>query len=252
MAVLPLIPPISTTNTVVWEEQIDNANTRSYVRASQPSHPPSNISLAGTGTPKSGVSLLEFNANGTMFAARSDSTPSTVWIWSTKSPSAVACLIHHSPIRSIHWHHSVSDLVLLHCAIDDPVIHLWKPSWDVPRALSLELASSGGRKEATWLCTDKRNYLRLMLGDAQTYTLAELGEDGELLQPCKLSMPIESSPDSRFDEGNSLDLSPVKLACEGAKINVPTESPGDPGQWSGMSEELDDTFHYRHPAKSTA
>ena len=236
---------------MVWEEQIDNDNARSYVRATNPLHPPSNVSLAGINMPKSGVSLLEFNGDGALFAARSDSTPSTVWIWSIKSPSAVACLIHHSPIRSISWHHHILDFLLLHCAIDDPVVHLWKASWDSPKVLSLDLGKSGGKKEITWLFTDKRNYSRLMIGDAQNYTTAELDENGEILQPFKSSRPIDLSPDSRFDEGNSLDLSPVKLAHDGARISFPAESPGDPGQWSGMSEELDDTFHYRNPAKLT-
>ena len=89
------------------------------------------------------------------------------------------------------------------------------------------------------------------MGDENQYIVAELGTDGHVLPPQASTGQTSSPPDERFDEGNSIDLSPVKMNRDGATNDFTAGSSGISGHWSGMSEELEDTFHYRHPAKLT-
>jgi len=230
--------------TVVWEEHIDNKGARSYALAAQPSHPPPSSSFAGIKVPKTGISLIEFNGDGTLFATRSDSMPSTIWIWSQDSRTAVACLIHHSPVRSVHWHPAIHDMVLLHCAVDQSIVYVWKVSSSSPRVLPIHLDRTGGRLEAYWVFTAAHESPRLMLGNAHNYTTLSLSADGAILPEKESGGTLNCEPDDRFDEGNSMDLSPIKLSQEGMTTKFPDVSPGSSGRWGG-SDDLDDTFSYR-------
>ena len=186
---------------------------------------------------------MEFNRKGTLLATRSDSTPSTLWIWSLTSQSPIAILIHHAAIRSIHWHPRVDDLLLIHCALDHPIVHIWKSTWDTPKVLNLHLNTIGGRLKACWLLTETHELSRLMVGNAHNYCTASMNTDGGLLPTTvTLEATIDQGPDDRFDE-SLIDFSPVKLPQ--ADLN------GYPGRCS-LSDEVDDTFQYKHPAKLVA
>ena len=235
--------------TVVWEEQIDNAGRRSYTIATQPSQPPPSTSFASQKVAKTGISLVEFNADGTLFATKSDRIPSTIWIWSQDLRVAVACLVHHSPVKSIQWHPSRSDLLLLKCGVDKPIVHIWNTSWRSPRILELRLDKIGGKIEACWVFSREREHAKLMVGNPHNYTVITLTTDGEILPAVAAGETANSGPDDRFDEGNSMDLSPIKLAQAGTTIKFPAGCPEDLVQWGGTGD-LDDTFQYRRPSKS--
>lgn len=98
--------------------------------------------------------------------------------------------------------------------------------------------------------TAAEGHSRLIVGDSKQYSVVELDDNGNVVQPQNLPAPMLSSPDARFDEGNSPDLSPVKLR-DGATTDSAAGSPEGSGRWSGMSDELEDTFHYRQPAKNS-
>ena len=236
---------------MVWEEQIDNNKNRSYTIAAKPSYPPPNSSFSSIKIPQTGVSLIKFNADGTLLATRSDSMPSTVWIWSRDSRSAVACMIHHSPIRSVNWHPTSNDMLLLHCAIDEPIVHLWNASWSSPQILDIRLEKTCGRIEACWIFTAVHESSRLMIGNANNYTTVSLNADGEVLPATTTEETINLGADDRFDEGNSMDLSPIKLSHDCATINLSAESPESSGRWGG-SGDLDDTFQFKRLSKLAA
>jgi len=84
----------------------------------------------------------------------------------------------------------------------------------------------------------------MMIGNALNYTTFSLSADGAILQEIDPIGTNNSGPDDRFDEGNSMDLSPVKLSQEGITTKFPNISPGSSGRWGG-SDDLDDTFSYR-------
>lgn len=240
---------INSSQTAVWEEHIDNAKNRQYALATKPSHPPPSSSFTSIKIPKIGVSLIEFNADGSFFATRSDSMPSTVWIWSQESLAAVACLVHHAPIRGIQWHPNSHDMLLIHCAVDQAVVHIWRASWSTPIILDARLDKSGGRMEACWVSTAPGEPPRLMINNANNYTVISLNQHGSILPEVPAEETICSEPDDRFDEGNSMDLSPVKVPHDDAGTKFPADFDSS-DRW-GWAEDLDDTFHYRRPLKSS-
>lgn len=53
-----------------------------------------------------------------------------------------------------------------------------------------------------------------------------------------------------FDEGNSLDLSPIKISHSTVEVSAAYGGDGD-GSGLGVTEEmLDDTFHYRRQVRA--
>lgn len=208
----------------VWEEQISASKERSYIIASQPTCPPAQITDGSVSN--TGVSIIEYNIDGSLFATRDDSTLSTVWIWSPKLPSAVAILIHHSPVKRVRWHPEIADLLLIQCNIVEPVIHLWNAAWEIPKVISLQLEKPGGKMEASWLLDEAVEIPILMLGNAHNYVIGQISRNGELASLPKKTEMTDAGPEDMFDEGNSMHL-----------LNV--------------SDEVDDTFHYRRQAKSS-
>lgn len=177
---------------------------------------------------------MEFNRQGTLLATRSDTTPSTLWVWSLISQNLVAILIHHAAIRSIQWHPTIDDMLLIHCALDFPIVHIWKSNWNTPKVLSLHLDTVGGRIEACWLFTEASEHARLMIGNASNYSTASMRADGELLAPTNPVEAVDQGPDNRFDQ-SLIDFSPVKSPHE--------DSNGYSDQW-GVSDDVDDTFQF--------
>ncbi|KAF1986400.1 WD40 repeat-like protein [Aulographum hederae CBS 113979] len=111
----------------VWQEQV-SASSRTYAVISQPISPPTASSTPSDPSPKHGISLATFNADGTLIATRDDSTPTTVWIWDLKTLSPRSILIQHSPVKSLTWHPTRLELLLIQCVQDDPVVYLWSSS----------------------------------------------------------------------------------------------------------------------------
>ena len=239
----------------VWEEQVNALKERSYVAAPQPVSPPTSLSLAKSNNPTHGVSVIAFNSEESLLATRNDAIPTTVWIWSLNTCTVMEVLIHHSPVKQIVWHPSQSDLLLIHCAIPEPAVHLWKTTWHAPRILSLPLPRRGGRLEASWLESSSDDTFDLLVTSAHQYTTARISSDGELL-PDAISLEaaavsIEPGAEDMFDEGNSLDLSPIKISHSTVEVSGYENGDERSGSGLGFTEEmLDDTFHYRRHVKA--
>ena len=94
--------------------------------------------------------------------------------------------------------------------------------------------------EACWLYTKACEHSRLLLGNASNYSTASMNADGESLLPSgNEEEAVDQGPDDRFDQ-SLIDFSPVKLPYD--------DSNGYSDQW-GLSDDVDDTFQYKHPAK---
>lgn len=82
------------------------------------------------------------------------------------------------------------------------------------------------------------------MGNAHNYTTVALSSDGTILPAIGPEETVVTGPEDRFDEGNSMDLSPVKLIQDATNTNAFELSHDSEGRWAG-SDELDDTFRYR-------
>lgn len=240
---------INIPSALVWEEQISASAVRNYVIASQPICPPvEKLPVNGS----AGISLIEYNGDGTLLATKSDLTPSTVWIWSVDKASAAVVLIHHSPVKRIKWNPSKTDQLLIHCNTNDPVFHIWKATWDLPRIVNLRLDQTGGKMEAAWL-RDVDDISSLLIGNSYGFTIARITHDGQLLSSTADVKRIGTGPEDIFDEGNSLILSPIKISHDEVTTGIRHGSSEITalGRWA-ISDEVQDTFHYRrHPKTAT-
>ena len=290
-------PTINISSVPIWQEQIDSSRERSYTLASQFAYPPTSSDETGK---LAGISHLAFNLDGTSLASRSDSNPSTVWIWNLRSLTLMTVLIHHHPVKSLQWHPTQPDLLLIHCSTDDPVIHLIGSDWPAPHILKIPLDKPGGKTEATWLLpplqlsptnqfsssststvihnpnnnditehhdphetyntvtetndTSPPPPLKLLFGNARNYIICRILRTGE--SPSDLTPRPQRPADPNFDfnfstagsenmshEGNSMDLSPVKLSTDhftrvvGGQGIISAEA-----TWNG---EMDDTFDFK-------
>ena len=100
--------------------------------------------------------------------------------------------------------------------------------------------------EVSWLHSEMKDAASLMLSSPQNYTTVHVMINGQgILQPLK-AKSFGVGPEDVFDEGNSFDLSSIKVSADGALTNDLEDSSGhdQTGQWN-LSEDIDDTFHYK-------
>ena len=103
--------------------------------------------------------------------------------------------------------------------------------------------------DACWIFTAINEIPKIMVRNSQNYTVVSLTTDGEILPLSISGETIGSGPDDRFDEGNSMDLSPIKLPEGGNTTDLLGGSVGSSDQWDG-TDDLDDTFQYRRALKA--
>ncbi|KAH7389852.1 hypothetical protein BKA66DRAFT_568771 [Pyrenochaeta sp. MPI-SDFR-AT-0127] len=110
----------------VYTELVDGQGNRSYALTSQPVTPPkAPLEKNETGLMKQGISILVFNADGTLCATRDDSTPSTVWIWDLRSLKPRMILIQYAPVKSLLWHPHDATRLLVQTAHDEPTVYVY-------------------------------------------------------------------------------------------------------------------------------
>ena len=234
---------------------MDASKVRSYVAAPQPASPPTAQSFAKSNNPTHGISVIAFNSDESLLATRNDFIPTTVWIWSMNTGTVMEVLIHHSPVKQIIWHPSQADLLLIHCAIPEPALHLWKTTWHAPRIISLPFPRRS-RLEASWQERPGDDTFNLMITSAHSFGTVSISSDGEVLQgagspEAAAADSIEPGAEDMFDEGNSLDLSPIKISHSTVEVSGYENGDERSGSGFGFTEDmLDDTFHYRRHVKA--
>ncbi|KAF8539602.1 hypothetical protein BDD12DRAFT_881985 [Trichophaea hybrida] len=146
----------------VWSECASSARDRYYSLVPQPTTLPTVPFNPSDAQPKTGISAMAFsNPDGTLIATKSDSMPSTVWIWSLKLLRPYAVLVHLNPVKSINWHPSIPDLLMIQCAPDNEsseqtgMVYLWSTSWKRPRAIQVPMDKVTGSFWAKWVLTPR-------------------------------------------------------------------------------------------------
>jgi len=149
----------------VWSECTNPPHDRYYAQAQQPTTLPIISSGPSDTQPKLGISTIAFNnPDGTLIATRNDCMPTTVWIWSLKLLRPYAVLVQLNPIRSISWHPTIPDLLMIQCAPSNDgsptelskqqgVIYLWSAAWAQPRAVTVPMERLSGNTWARWILT---------------------------------------------------------------------------------------------------
>ncbi len=119
----------------------------------------------------------------------------------------------------------------------------------------LPLPRIGGRLEASWLESSSDDNFNIMVNSAHQYTTARISSDGELIEdamPPEMAVAsIDPGAEDMFDEGNSLDLSPIKISHSTVEVSGYEDGNDHSRSGFGFTEEmLDDTFHYRRHVKA--
>ncbi|KAG8528956.1 uncharacterized protein KY384_006645 [Bacidia gigantensis] len=247
--------PISLPGIEIWEEQLKAGMERSYALAAHPANPPSSSAITKSLPAKQGVSVMALNSDQTMLVTRSDAAPTTAWLWSMKTLKPITVLIHHSPIRHLNWHPQQPDLLLIHCAFQEPTVHFWKSNWDSPLAIKLPLERAAGRLESSWVQSNDAENFSVLLSSSVSSIVSRISAAGELVHVnnashTKTEMMIdEAGVEDMFDEGNSLEFSPVRF-----EDTMGYGTLNDLGRSNlGTTEAIvDDTFHYRRQNQAIA
>ncbi|KAI9701158.1 MAG: hypothetical protein M1836_001827 [Candelina mexicana] len=136
----------------IWQEQVSGSGERSYMIAKQPMCPPSISSPTALSNSQLDFSVEVFaNADGKLLATRNDHMPTTVWIWSLELMGPYAVLVHHSAVKSLLWHPTIPELLMIVCVQDEGIVYLWSAEWTEPRIFTVPLEKVVGKFEARWL-----------------------------------------------------------------------------------------------------
>ncbi|KAL6720559.1 hypothetical protein ACLMJK_002483 [Lecanora helva] len=237
---------ISLANAVIWQEQVSPPNERSYSIAPQPASPPTFGSWAKNVEPSRAISIMTFSADGSLLATKDDLLSSTVWIWSLSTFTVYSILIHHSPVKHIAWHPTAVDLLLIQCAIPEPSVHFWKSTWEAPRIVNVPLERQAGRLEASWILSPQASQYGFLLYSARHSIPVIMSSDGEIIQTTKAGEEstrlMDTGAEEMFDEGHSLDLSPIRITRD---ETIGIQGDDDCSAFGMGNEVIDDTFHYR-------
>lgn len=240
-------PTIKNSSEIVWQEELGPSRAREYTEARQPAVSPLVDSFPTAKEGSHGITIMDFNKDGSLLASRDGATPSTLRIYAPRSGQPVAALIHHAPIKSIQWHPKFADLLLIQCAIPEPTVFVWRAQWDTPKIFSLSIKAPFGQLKSSWLSSDDE-HIRYMLGNTEQYGIGQIAPYGEEVPWQRNDEGFDRlGPEDMFDEGNSLDLSPVKI-LEGT-IADDTPALGLSTQL-GYTSTIEDTFHYRQPGQA--
>ena len=105
----------------------------------------------------------------------------------------------------------------------------------------LRLDRPGGRTEVSWLLNETKDLPTLMLSNLHNYVTAQIMSNGEGIVQSLKSHSFGAGPEDMFDEGNSFDLSPIRIPQENSEGSFGHD---ESGNWN-HSDAIDDTFHYR-------
>ncbi|KAK9236499.1 WD40-repeat-containing domain protein [Lipomyces kononenkoae] len=167
---------IKTKEKIIFVEQPVNGKDghSKYQRVqSYPVNPPKLRSSLTDAPPKTGFGVVEFNKDGTLLATRFDLIPTTLWIWSLRTMTPLAVLVHVRKIKSVEWHPQKPHLLLVICANsqtkddetydnydlagvgneNDCCFYIWNAEWRNPYALSVPRVGAAFTSvtDATWI-----------------------------------------------------------------------------------------------------
>ena len=192
---------------------------------------------------------MSFDNSGTLLATRTESMPTTLWIWDIGTNILRAVMIFHSPISKATWHPTIDELLLIRCEGDESrgVVHMWDPSWEAPRIVDFASQIPGGKvigkTVERWLNNTGSASPAIFFSDSQDCILASLSEPGE-------DLPWQDAEARGFDIYGQQEESPLSLVAAGdekrayGKVEMLMGEAGVT-RMSGGSSEVDDTFRFR-------
>ncbi|KIW04951.1 uncharacterized protein PV09_04116 [Verruconis gallopava] len=216
---------------LVWEEQVSASSGRTYNTVTQPVSPPAASVAPADQLQKLGMSILSFNADGSMLATRDDSKPTAVWLWDLSKLVARAVLIQHFPIKHVSWHPHISSLLLIQCTHEESTIYIYDTATSLPHAVQLPFQKSSGKVDARWIRTGPDKKPALTFGDSGSFLVA--WPDGK-------DVILRFDDDSHDESDDSLfeiltGRSPTKTKVDNTELLI-SHTLEEP------SEVMDDTF----------
>lgn len=146
-------------------------SSHSYTLATSPISPPTAHQPPSSSTSNTGPSLLlAFNNTGSLLASKSETHPSTVWIWDLSAQRSRAVFVQHAAVRRLAWHPLDPDLLLVQSAAPSAPLHVWsaRVADAAPRVLPLPPAVRlSARADARWLSGPSHCRPALVFADAQ-------------------------------------------------------------------------------------
>lgn len=249
-------PIIHVPDAPVYTEHIDGQGNRSYMLTSQPATPPmAPLGKNESALMKQGISLLTFNADGTLCATREDSTPSTVWIWDLQSLKPRTILIQYAPIKSLRWHPHDPLRLLIQTNHDAPAIYIYTAthlssstssssrSHQPPSILDLEThiptsrpaGSSPARWTLSWLPTSADKKPVFTLGHQQAYIVVWPEGKDQILR-------FEREDEGGESDDSLYDILTGRTPVPRIRENIRRAEEGEEEMEMEDGEGLDDTF----------
>jgi hypothetical protein len=210
--------------------------------------PPTSASaLANDGNLKTGTNIMAFDNSGTLLATRTENMPTTMWIWDIGTRILRAVMIFHAPIAKATWHPTIDELLLVRCEGEESrgLVHVWDPSWEVPKIINFATQMTGGKvigkTVGRWLNTESGTPA-IFFSDSQDCVLASISDDGE-------GLPWSGADSRGVDIYGQIEESPLSLVAADEKrpygrVEMVMEDEGMT-RMSGGSSEVDDTFRFK-------
>lgn len=150
---------------LVWQENVSATNDRTYSFAPQPISPPLSKTKTGSDSVEQGVAEIAYSCDGNYLATRDSRMLNTVWIWSMPTLSAFAVIIQHSNVRSLLWHPTRAETLMIDCA--QGIAHIFDvTSSEPPRAYR---TNSPPASRLSWIHTSPTSNLIVMAGSKLLY-----------------------------------------------------------------------------------
>lgn len=256
----------------VWQEQVitraqavlAKTEQRSYTPVTTTVHPPTSAAAPSFSTSadvKSGTALMAIDTTGTLIASKTESMPTTVFVWDIASKLLRAVLIQHSPVAKLTWHPSINELLLIRCENDDTkgVAYLWEPSYETPTIIDFSTQLPDGRvmgkAVVRWLRTppsedneEEGQTPALFFADTQDTLLASFSEIEE-------DVPWDEAKAKAMDIYGQAEESPLNIVDmpyhEDAGSEMPSPEEAGNGTILTLGEEdmtegdMDDTFEFK-------
>ncbi len=192
---------------------------------------------------------MSFDKSGTLVATRVENLPTTIWIWDIETRILRAVMVLHAPIAKATWHPSINELLMIRCEGDESrgLVHIWEPSWDLPRIINFAAQLPGGKligkTICRWLNVESASPA-IFFSDSQDCILVSIPEaDDE-------EVPWQEAESRGFDIYGQREESPLNLVPVDEKRGRVTiadlieDDEGETGM-SGGSDEVEDTFRFR-------
>ena len=181
-----------------WQENVSATNERTYSFAPQPLSPPLSKTKPTSNPIEQGVAEMSYNCNGNFLATRDCRMLNTVWIWNMSTLSAHAVLVQHSNVRSLTWHPTRAEMLMIDCA--EGIAHTFDVSSSEPP--KAHFTGSTPTAKLSWIHTSPISSSIIMVTSRQKFDLLYPEGRDENDESIRATTPPAQST---YEEGASED-----------------------------------------------